>query len=185
MTNFKLGDNIVFNLNSLALLYKYYRSESTSNQNLLRKSIILINASCTEAVLHDFYKRIRGNTKEGVTGLAGNVVDAIRILKRIDKFDLYITHAEKHDFFNANHTDMYEVMHEIRQLRNRVHIQNEKNHFEPDDVNAFNEERLTQSEKVLEAVVRTMSSKYPRSSQFNYVSDFVLPWNEHWGEGEW
>lgn len=70
VTNFKLGDNIVYNIELLGLLYINYSKETPKNRDYFRKSMILITASCCEAVLHDFY----------------------------------ITHAEKHDFFDANHT---------------------------------------------------------------------------------
>lgn len=63
-------------------------------------------------------------------------------------------------------------------MRNRVHIQNTKGYFEPDDDVAFNDARLTLSERALELVMRTMAKKYARP-QHNFVQDFELPWNAH------
>jgi hypothetical protein len=67
----------------------------------------------------------------------------------------------------------------LRRLRNRIHIQNSKGHFEPDEFSAFTESRKIKAEKVLERTIKTMAQKYDRGAEYKYVSDFELPWNEH------
>ena len=47
----------------------------------------------------------------------------------------------KHDFFELADTAFYDDLDQLRRLRNRIHIQNVKNDFEPDDANAFTEGR--------------------------------------------
>jgi hypothetical protein len=56
--NFKLGDNIVHNLNVLGLLYRVYANEDNDGKRLLCKPIILLLVSIIEAVLHDLHHRI-------------------------------------------------------------------------------------------------------------------------------
>lgn len=73
----------------------------------------------------------------------------------------------------------YDRLDDLRRLRNRVHIQNVKKDFEPDDYDAFNEERKRLAERALEKTLRTMSAKYSRGDNYHYVADFELPWNEH------
>jgi len=176
--DFKLGDNINYNLKSLSLLYKYYREATSIERGYLHKPIILILVSVTEAVLHDFHGRIRKFTWEGVKNIPGSVMSYIQDLTKIDKFEQYINSARKHDFFDAKDTAFYDDMDELRRLRNRIHIQNEKRDFEPEEYNAFNSRRKVQAEKVLEKTLKTMARKYARGPEYKYVADFELPWNE-------
>jgi len=100
--------------------------------------------------------------------------------KKIDEFAKYIASAKKHDLFEASDTSFYEALDSLRKLRNRIHIQNPKNYFEPDDRNAFTLKRQITSEKVLEKVMKTMATKYSRDrDRYGCVADFKIPWNEH------
>jgi c-di-GMP-binding flagellar brake protein YcgR len=60
-------------------------------------------------------------------------------------------------------------------LRNRVHIQNEKKEFEPDDWDAFTERRKERAEDVLLMTIQAMADKYPRNQRRQFVRDFELP----------
>lgn len=175
--NFKLGDNICFNLDLLKTLYDYRVAGNAKQKSHLRKPIVLLNVGIIEAVLYDFHHRVRTFTSEGVANLSATVVAYIQG-KKIDELERYIASAKKHDFFDQKDTDFYDVLDELRKLRNRMHIQNTKRHFEPDDEVAFNDARLKLSERALELVMRTMAKKYPRPLH-NFVRDFELPWNTH------
>src|SRR5262245_2926658 len=175
--NFKLGDNICFNLKILKTLYEYRAAANAQKRLHLRKPIILLNVSVIEAVLHDFHGRVRTHTLEGVANLSDAVIAIIRG-KKIDELEKYIASAKRHDFFDQSDTSFYETLDDLRKLRNRVHIQNTKHHFEPDDPVAFSEGRLVLSERVLELVMRTMAKKFARPNH-NFVEDFTLPWDPH------
>lgn len=177
MGDFKLGDNICYNLKVLRTLYHLRRLGDARQRLHLRKPIIVLNVSIIEAVLYDFHKRIRTFTYEGVANLSANAIAYIQG-KRIDELERYIASAKKHDFFDQGQTDFYDALDELRKIRNRVHIQNTKQHFEPDDHAAFSEPRLTLSERCLELVMRTMAKKYARPKH-NFVADFELPWDAH------
>jgi hypothetical protein len=113
-----------------------------------------------------------------VTNIANTVAAYVRG-KQIDELEKLIASAKKHDFFDLRDTSFYEKLDELRRLRNRVHIQNKKADFEPDDANAFSEARRVLAERVLEKTLRTMLQKYDRGPQFNFVEDFSLPWRPH------
>ena len=85
----------------------------------MNKPIIIIIASICEAIFYDFYLRIRALSKEGAKNLDSDIIDQIRA-ENIDK---------------------------LRKLRNRVHIQNKKKHFEPDENVAFSYKRKIMAEK--------------------------------------
>lgn len=175
ISSFKTGDNIRYNLSVLNTLYSQYNQ---TQSEFLLKPIILINASIIEAVLHDFYIRIRHNTREGVHSLAQDTIDYIRG-KQIDEFEKYIAQAEKHDFFNMAQTQFYKKLDTLRKIRNRIHIQNNKGYTPKDENQVFTDTVKTLSEKLLEKTMKTMSERHYRSGVGNYVGEFVLPWNAH------
>ena len=144
----------------------------------MRKPIIVILVSITEAVLYDFHRRIKTFTWEGVQNV-GNVVAEFVRGKRLDELEKLTVSARKHDFFDLAETAFYDDLDQLRRLRNRIHIQNVKNDFEPSDFKAFTEDRKVIAERVLEKTLRTMLRKYDRGPDFNYVSDFVLPWEPY------
>jgi hypothetical protein len=176
---FKTGDNINYNLKILASLYRCFERADQYEKKLLCKPIILLISSVTEAVLHDFHLRMRANTVEGVVNLGKSILQYVQG-KKIDQLETYIASARKHDLFDMPNSDFYEDLNLLRRLRNRVHIQNIERDLEEDEGSVFTEARKIISEKTLEKVMKTMSSKYPRpASVADFVNDFELPWNEH------
>lgn len=177
--NFKLGDNIHHNLEILAYLYQCQASASPRKCHLLRKPITVLLGSVCEAVLHDLHLRMRTYTIEGVLGIPGSVLSYVRG-KKLDKFELYISSAKKHSILGQKTDDIYDGLEELRKLRNRIHIQNEKGHFEPDESGAFSEARQISAEQTLEKILKLISEKHPRPAAVQgHVADFQLPWNEH------
>ena len=175
--DFKLGDNIAHNLEILDLLYFGYNEADAHQKRLLCKPIIILLISIIEAILHDLHMRINLFTLEGVQNISASVAQAVR-LKKIDDFEKYIASAKKRDFFDEADKGFYGELDELRRLRNRIHIQNEKNDFEPNEYTAFREARKLQAERALEKVMRTMARKYAR--EHDYVKAFELPWNAHY-----
>lgn len=173
---FKIGDNINFNLGVLKVLYEAYESLSSGKE--LIKPIVIMNTSITEALLYDFIEnRIRKANKG--EKLFIEILDVL-LEKKLDKFEHYITQAEKYDFFNLKDTNFYNAMRSLKEKRNRIHIQNNKWIKPYNENEAFDERSKVLSEKVLEKVLDTLTSKYPRSEAYHrYVQDFELPWNKH------
>lgn len=175
---FKIGDNINFNLETLKVLYDGY--DHLPNGNKLIKPIVIINTSITEAILYDFIEnRIRRANKTET--LFVEILDSI-LNKKLDKFEAYIEQAKKHNLLGIEDLGFYEAMHSLRKKRNRVHIQNAKLEAPSDESEIFNEKSKILSEKVLEKILNTMTSKYPRREEYHgFVSDFELPWDRHFG----
>lgn len=177
MGNFKLGDNICFNLAILKTLYDFRAGGNPLQKRHLQKPITVMNVSIIEAVLYDLHLRVKTFTSEGVANIQSTVIEYIRG-KKIDELERYIASAKKHDLFDQGDSGFYEALDDLRKIRNRLHIQNTKGHFEPDDVTAFSEARLKLSEQAVEHVMRTMARKYARP-QHHFVKDFILPWPPH------
>jgi hypothetical protein len=173
--DFKLGDNINHNLNILRVLYAFQISGTSSQAELLRKPIIVTIGSIAEAILYDLYMvKIKKFTQEGVPTFSTDLLDELRAMT-IDEFAKYISNARSMRILGQG-DDLYDSLDELRKLRNRVHIQNSKRHFEADDADAFNSTRQLQAEATLEALIHYMSTNHLRLDSRQHVQDFELPW---------
>ena len=105
--------------------------------------------SIIEAILYDLHLLVKTFTSEGVANLQAMVIDYIRG-KKIDELERYIASAKKHDLFDQGESGFYEGLDDLRKIRNRLHIQNTKKQFEPDDVSAFRDHLLGMRERRIE-----------------------------------
>jgi hypothetical protein len=67
--DFKVGDNINYNLEVLAVLYNRFNNAGPAQRRLLCKPIIILLAAIVEAALYDFHKRVKFFTIEGAANL--------------------------------------------------------------------------------------------------------------------
>jgi len=171
--DFRLGDNINYNLGILKILYE---KDEEENEYSLNKPIIITIVSIIEGLLRDFFFKATYYTKESISNIRKEVLTNIRKGKA-NNFYAYIEAAKKYDIFNIKEQDLYGNLDTLRKLRNRIHIQNEKNNFAPDEERAFSTEKKVLAEQVLERIMRLMSSKHNRGH--DYVSNFSLPWSPH------
>ncbi|CDZ41587.1 Hypothetical protein NGAL_HAMBI1145_59660 [Neorhizobium galegae bv. officinalis] len=175
--NFKLGDNINHNLMALAALYAACEaSQNGAHKRALCKPICVIAISIIEALLHDLHFKARSFTREGVPGLLQTALDRIRS-KRIDKMELLIVSARKDDLLGVEPA-FYDELDFLRQVRNRVHIQNVPPRLQPDEHQVFTPAAVLRAEAALERVMRSMAS-YQRPDHQGYVAPFQLPWEAH------
>jgi len=174
--DFKLGDNVCYNLDVVGVLYRRFNLAEGAERRLLCKPIIVLLASVVEAALYDFHKRVKLFTVEGVKNLTTETINYIRGAK-IDDFAKYIDSAKRQKLFGSADDEFYEKMHDLRKLRNRIHIQNEKNAAPRDERNAFTPEAKRRAEQVVEKTLKTLSAKFSRDH--DQVGDFILPWTAH------
>lgn len=178
--DFKLGDNIAYNLDVLAVLYQSFEEAGADEKRLLCKPITTLLVTITEAILHDFHFRIVSMTREGIHGIAASVLEYVRG-KKIDNLARYIDSAKKHNFLRAADDQFYADLDELRRLRNRLHIQNYSDDFDRDDINAFTVARKILAERALEKTMRVMAAHYARPH--NHVREFSLPWEPYFAMG--
>lgn len=172
--DFKLGDNVAHSLNVVRTLWILREEANLARKRHLQKPMIILNVAIIEALLYDFHKRAKWFTREGVSGMSANVINYIRA-KQIDKLETLIVSCRKHDLFDEPGSTFYDDLDLLRRMRNRVHLQNEKNDLEPNDADAFSAERLALSERAVEFVMMTLETKHPRPGN-TYTQPFHLPW---------
>lgn len=177
--DFKIGDNINYNLAVLKALYDCQKIKCSPNPDLLCKPITITITSIIEALLHDLIYRIQQYTQEGVKAVATKVLSDVRS-KKLDKLETYIAAMKKHDLLAASGTDLYEKLNELRTARNRIHIQNVKQQLDRDEENVFTQDRQIEAEQVLEKIVKHVSDKHTRPAHAKgFVNTFEIPWDEH------
>ena len=113
---FKVGDNLSHNSLILEALV-----ESNRDGNL-NKPIVLQVSSMLEACLQQIVYRAQNFNREGVPKMSEADQKSIAG-KRIDKFALVIDILRKYEVLGSRDHPVYEQMHFLRRLRNRIHIQ--------------------------------------------------------------
>lgn len=179
--NFKIGDNINYNLKVLKALYHSRNFLPEDGRVYLEKPITVILVSICEALMYDFIFRSKSFTREGIDGLDDEQLELLRNQKSYSMEDK-IKLIQNLNLLKTNDTKVYQYLGYLVKLRNRIHIQNEFQNLELDEVNAFTVSRRVEAEKMLELFMRKLGSLYPRPQHIvmsQFVEDFELPWNAH------
>ena len=179
IANFKLGDNIKFNLECISALYKKLDTKWAAE----RKPIILLNTCVIESLMIDFVRRVKIHTRE-FTYLDEPKRKAIRGFdsdKKHWNFDSSINKFRHYQLL-GNSEDFYRSLKHLKELRNRIHIHNTV--FDPDECNVWKPKALHASEACLEYTARYLSHHYPRRIVGDFVGGFTLPWAPHFADGE-
>ncbi len=131
-----------------------------------------------EAIIHDLYVvKISTFTSEGVPNIPDDVLDDIRT-KTIDEFAKYISNARSNKLLGDD-SQIYEDLDNLRKLRNRIHIQNTKGHFERDEMDAYTSARQEMAERTLETLISHMVANHLRKESRQCVAELELPWSSH------
>jgi len=167
-SNYKMGDNICFNLQVLDALYQ-------NNDVVLVKPKIVIQVSLIEACLHDFIYRIRTQTTE-FKFLDASIRAQIRghSDNKVYKLDKMIKRCREQLIMQQNNA-FWDVFNELRILRNRTHIQNQYNNWPPDERDGFTIVNLKKAEKSVYDFFKWMQCEYPRPPHIHQFN-LKFPW---------
>lgn len=178
---FKIGDNVHYNIKVLKALYSSRNELPEDQKNYLEKPITVILVSICEALIYDFIDRSKYFVREGVAGLSEASLDRLR-KSNAWKFEKKIKLFKELNLLKTSDANIYIFLQNLANLRNRIHIQNEFNNFEADEIIAFNTQRRIEAEKMVELLMSKLSEHYPRPNHIimsQYVNDFELPWDCH------
>lgn len=179
---FKIGDNIHYNLKVLNILYLSLKNLPSEHQIYLEKPITVILVSICEAIIHDFiFFRSKNFTREGISGLSKKNLEVLRSSNPWN-FEKKIQLVKKLNLLNTEDQNTYTYLEKLAQLRNRIHIQNEKQNFEDDEHLVFKKIRRVEAEKMVELLMKRLLELYPRPAHITmseHVEDFKLPWKSH------
>ena len=181
LASFKIGDNINYNLEVIKTLYSAQLQLDRSEKHLLEKPITVLLVSICEALIYDFIKRSQWFVREGVKGLPSTSLETLRTGDSWS-MDKKIKLFKELNILQTKDAQVYDYLNKLSKLRNRIHIQNEKQNFEIDEVRAFTKARRIEAEKMVELLIRKIGGLYPRPPHIKesaFVEDFDLPWDSH------
>ena len=131
---------------------------------ILKKSFII------EALLSDFFRRVYVNTREWIDNIHGEKLEIIRS-KKYKKFETFIAWVKRYNLFNKSE-DFYDQLHELRSLRNNIHIQKSS----IDELFLFTNEEKLKAEQICEFIIKYFSENHLRPEWSRCVRNFILPW---------
>ena len=181
LASFKIGDNIHYNLSVLKALYKAQSQVALKDEVLFEKPITLLLVSICEVIIYDFIKRSKILTFEGIQGLTENQLSSLKESKAWS-MEKKIQLFKDINVLQMPDNTAYEYLDNLSKLRNRIHIQNENQNFEADEIKAFTKSRRIKAEQMVELLMKKISLLYPRPEHIKkslYVEDFELPWDSH------
>jgi len=181
--NFKVGDNIKYNLDEIFYLYKIKEEfcSNTKEKSFLNKHISITIVAIIEVIFHDFIVRLseatnhfpaiiddkkRNEIKKYING--GKIhFHSKRIgikLLRIRNYSLsqIFKILQKFELLEQKDSPIYQTLEKVTHFRNRIHIYNWFDNFEINEKDVFTEKRLDELEKVLVYVISVMEVKYAR-----------------------
>lgn len=167
-SDYKMGDNIRYNLEVLEALYQ-------NKDVVLVKPKIVIQVSLIEACLYDFIFRIRTQTTE-FQYLEASIREKIRGLSenKAYKLELMIERCRELLIMQQNDT-FWNAFNNLRILRNRTHIQNQHNKWPPDERDGFTIGNLNKAETSVDDFFKWMQCEYPRPTHIQSF-DLKFPW---------
>ena len=155
--DFKVGDNIVANGEALC------RLRATNENNTFNKLMVVQAGSIVEAALDQIFYRAKNHTQEGVPNIPADDLKKIRDTK-IERFNNIIQAMQAHKLLDGLGGAIYDDLHRLRKLRNRIHIQfdDEPEGMGRDDDKAFSDKEVVWSLSLCIAVLKYLSERFPR-----------------------
>lgn len=135
--DFKVGDNILANAEALCRL-------SATNENKVFNKLMVVQAgSIIEGVLDQIIYRAQNYTKEGVPNIPEAELKKIRGTT-IERFNNIIEAMRARKLLDGLGGAIYDDLHRLRKLRNRVHTQfdDDPKDLSRDDQEAFNDKEV-------------------------------------------
>jgi hypothetical protein len=169
--DFKVGDNILVNGNALC------RLSATNENNTFNKLMVVQAGSIVEAALDQIIYRARNHTREGVPNIPVEVLYKIRGTKTM-RFNNIIQAMKTYNLLDGLGGTIYDDLHHLRKLRNRVHIQfdDEPEDLGRDDHLAFSAAEVIGSLSLCIRVLRYLGQRFPRPEGLEvFAHDISIP----------
>jgi len=170
---FKRMDNAVYN-------YRIIESLVLSNSDLMVKPIVILTISIVECILYDFLTRVQQHVNEKVVSLTDDEIESIKGKELPNALNNYIELCKKYQIFT---NDINDELCRFCEIRNRVHIQNVKGYWPPDESFLWNKKLGIEAGELLRSIILNLSENYPRPSSFHCspeitIEAFPFPWDK-------
>lgn len=175
---FKIGDNIFYNLDVLYNLIENHNNDPECNY---AKPVSILCVSIIEAILVDFLERLDMATRHFPDRLAAQRVEIKNKLDGEKRNFQSVYHGKTYQYRKLRNfgyqdiisfceefsllgpqTDVYDILKNMGRFRNRVHINNYFGNFERDESRTFSESRAQRTINYVEKIFRYMERHYSR-----------------------
>ena len=166
---FKVGDNVRYNLDVLSALVQKNEAAEFS------KPVVIQIASILEAACQQIFYRARNFNREGVPQIAEK--DRLEIaIKQIDRFNVIIDNLRKYGLLNGLGAEVYDDLHKLRRLRNKIHIQSVWPGGPRDEDELFDEDIMLWTLDLNYKVLEYLAQTYPRPAHIaGQVGPLMVP----------
>lgn len=175
--DFKRMDNVNYNFNIAERLINC--ALKSDDKNCFYKPIYLILAAIIECTLYDFLKKINEHRYEQVPNLTPKEIQAIQNMTKVpNKLKCFNDICKKHQLLGASNS-MYDNINTTSEIRNRIHIQNEKRSHPKDESDLWSDAIVISCGQLLKDIFTIMCNQYPRPGNFHKNPDlqfFPEPW---------
>jgi len=179
--NFLHGDNIMYNFKILQALYAA-RAKSVT-ERLFNKPITIQIVSIIEAILIDFLTRIdeathhlpKGVDKETLNQIKADIKkdkkphkiedesgERIYMIRKMYHFKQIVKILKKYELFGPANDNIYDLLSDFADMRNRVHIENYYRNLEEREARVFTNRRLSALEEILYGLWQKMTTDFKR-----------------------
>ena len=162
---FKHGDNACYNAEILNALVK------NNDNGRFNKLIVIQAASLIEVATYQIFWRAAHHTVEGVPHVSEKDQTEI-VNKELEKFAIIIDNLKKYKILDGLWVGIYDELHDLRKLRNKIHIQV----AELDEKEQFTTDITKWAIELNWYVIKYLDENYKRPSHLHcYVEGLTLP----------
>ena len=176
--DYKRRDNVDYNFKIIEVMIA--NNHGTSEPQYYYKPIILIISSIIECLLYDFLKKIHEHRYEKVPNLDKDDIEALQNIDLPNKLTNFSDICKKYSLL-GNNQEIYDRIQNIAKIRNRIHIQNQKNFRPLDESELWTKDQVKLCGDLLKNIFILMCERYPRPEQTTNhsnppLSNFPEPW---------
>jgi preprotein translocase subunit SecA len=176
--SFTRKNNVNYNFEVVQALF--FASKNQKDKKLFYKPIYILLMSIIECTLYDFLRRIREHRSENIVKLNKSDVKIIKDKKLENKLMKMVNICEKHQLLGMD-SQIYFDLKTLADLRNRVHIQNEKLKDPQDEKKLWTLKLVGTAGELFKYLYRYIGVNYPRPERFHSSPNFDVfpaPWKK-------
>jgi len=168
-------DNVNYNFDCLDALAE--GSLKAPLPHLFYKPIFLLMTGIIECTIYDFLKKIHQHKHERIPNIDERDVHQLQNIKLPNKLYNFTNICRKYQLLGSDPV-LYERIHEMVEIRNRIHIQNERGIPREEDL--WDLPLIQHCGDLFYSVYTIMCLEYPRPGSHHKsppMKDFPQPWN--------
>ena len=175
--SFERKNNVVYNFGIISTLINSV--QSSQNKAHFYKPIFIIMMGIIECVLYDFLCRVQEHRYEEVN-LSSVEISNIQDIDLPKKLKNYTDICNSYDLLSRDGSkDIYKKIEELIEIRNRVHIQNQKQYVPPKEWELWSKDIVIKCGRLIQEILVYLCQNIPRPDSFHSnpdIHNFPTPW---------